>query len=111
MKLSEREEEKVLLYLEGAGLSFQPLLNEMLDHIVTDIEVKMEGGDSFDKAFTSVITEIPQNHFIHIQQETMETIKKRFTISRTFTFLFLGLVILGSLFKFFHLVLLSQINL
>ena len=103
MKLSKREEEKVLMYLEGAGLSFQPLLNEMFDHIITDIEGRMEEGASFDRAFTSVITEIPQNHFMHVQQETMETIKKRFTLSRVFTFLFLGLIILASLFKFLHL--------
>jgi len=90
-------------FLDQQGLSFKPLKAELLDHLLSDVETRMGGGESFETAWGQVKSEIPSNHFKIIQQQTMETIDSRFRISRIFSNLFLALMIMGSLFKYLHL--------
>lgn len=90
-------------FLDQQGLVFKPLRAELLDHIISDVESRMSGGESFNDAWNTVRKEIPSDHFKNIQQQTMESIDNRFRISRIFSNLFLGLIILASLFKFMHL--------
>lgn len=94
---------KIEIFLDHQGLSFKPLKAELLDHLVSDVERRMMQGETFEIAWNQVKDEIPSNHFKTIQQQTMETIDSRFRISRIFSNLFLALMIMGSLFKFFHL--------
>ena len=63
----------------------------------------MEKGIAFDVAWRQAKDEIPENHLVTIQYETMETINKRFTISRTLSFLALALMFAGTGFKILHL--------
>jgi hypothetical protein len=75
----------------------------MVDHVSSDIEERMERDISFEEALRQAKHEIPENHIRTIQYETMETINKRFTISRMLSFLALALVFTGTSFKILHL--------
>ena len=103
MELTTEQKQRIREYLEQQGLSFQPLQDEMVDHLSCDLEVRMSGGDSFEKAWREVTGEIRDNHFQYIQAEIMETIDKRFTWSQGLSFLALGLLLISSIFKILHL--------
>jgi hypothetical protein len=102
-RLTDDQRRLIRNFLEGQGLTFDPLLEEMLDHVSSDIEERMKQGISFDEALRQARDEIPENHLVTIQTETMETINKRFTISRTLSFLALALMFGGTGFKILHL--------
>ena len=102
-KLTIDQRNKLREFLVHQGLSFKPLQDEMTDHISCDLEERMAEGYSFEDAWSQSIAELPENHFKHLQKDIMETINKRFTLSQSFSFLALGLLIISTLFKVFHL--------
>lgn len=102
-KLTSEQKNRLRVFLEQKGLSFKPLLDEMVDHISCDLEERMEGGYSFHDAWHQSIAELPDNHFQTIQQDVMETINKRFPLSKGFSFLAIGLFFISTLFKILHL--------
>jgi hypothetical protein len=102
-KLTEEQRLQVRNFLAGQGLTFGPLLDEMLDHVSSDLEERVEQGLSFNDAWHELRDSIPQNHFLSIQTETMETIKKRFSISRILSMAALVLMFGGIIFKILHL--------
>lgn len=102
-KLTSDQKNKLKAFLEQKGLSFKPLLDEMVDHISCDLEERMEGGFSFHDAWHQSVAELPDNHFQTIQQDVMETINKRFSLSRSFSFIAIGLLLISTSFKILHL--------
>src|SRR4030095_13601269 len=80
--LSTEQRELLRNFLTSQGLTFGPLLEEMLDHVSSDIEERMQQGLSFAEALHEMRNDIPDNHLQSIQIETMETINKRFSASR-----------------------------
>jgi len=103
MKLSTEQRAMLRNFLTSQGLTFNPLLEEMLDHISSDVEDRMRDGLSFDDAWHQTRTDIPENHLQNIQIETMETINKRFSVSRALSILALVLIFGGTAFKILHL--------
>lgn len=103
MELTTAQKQKIREYLRQQGLTFQPLQDEMADHLTCDLEQRMSEGHSFDAAWHQVTGDIGENHFIQIQTEIMETINKRFTWSQGLSFLALGLLLISTLFKILHL--------
>ncbi len=89
-------------YLIRQGLTFKPLLEEIVDHVACDLEERMQGGQSFEQALDKFIDTLPEYHFVNIQRETMETINKRFTLSRGFSFVAIGLFVISTTFKLMH---------
>ncbi len=102
-KLTEEQRLQVRNFLTDQGLTFGPLLEEMLDHVSSDLEERVGQGLSFDNAWNELKNNIPENHFLSIQIETMETINKRFSISRILSMLALALMFSGIIFKILHL--------
>ena len=102
-KLTEEQRLAVRNFLASHGLTFGPLLEEMLDHVSSDLEERVGQGVSFDTAWHELKNSIPENHFINIQSETMETINKRFSISRILSMAALVLMFGGIVFKILHL--------
>jgi len=90
-------------YLDQQGLTFKPLREEMKDHLIGDLEAQMENGISFEKAWKLITGEIPNYHFKNIQKEIMETLDKKFSLSRGLTYLSLVLIIILVIFKILHL--------
>jgi hypothetical protein len=103
MGLSESQRRDVQNFLISRGLAFKPLLDEMSDHVSCDIEEKMNDGMSYDEAWIATVNELPEDHFKIIQQETMETINRRFNLSRVFTYVALVAMLVATIFKLMHL--------
>jgi hypothetical protein len=101
-KLTAEQRVNVRTFLAEQGLTFDPLLEEMLDHVSSDIEERMQAGLSFDEAWHQMRNDIPANHLQNIQTETMDTINKRFTVSRTLSVVALALMFGGIIFKVLH---------
>lgn len=99
MELIAEQKQKIREYLKKQGLSFKPLQDEMADHLICDVELRIREGYSFDQAWAEITGDISENHFQHIQQEIMETINKRFTWSQGLSVLALGLLLISMLFK------------
>lgn len=102
-KLTDHQRKGLREFLENEGLSFKPLQDEMVDHISCDLEDRMSEGYSFEDAWIQSVGELPDSHFLIIQKEVMETINKRFALSRLFSFFALGLILISTLFKMLHL--------
>jgi hypothetical protein len=103
MNLSEQQIAEVRQFLQSSGLTFKPLLEEMMDHITSDLEERINAGSTYEAAWSQAISELPEDHFKHIQQETMETINKQFNLSRMLSIATLGLLLTAALFKMMHL--------
>ncbi|HZY79708.1 MAG TPA: hypothetical protein VFE50_09305 [Cyclobacteriaceae bacterium] len=86
-------------YLASQGLTFQPLLDEMTDHICSEAEEMMSRQMKFEEALQLIITDLPQGHFKNIQSETMKTITNKFNLSRAFSFVAMGAVLIATIFK------------
>lgn len=90
-------------YLDQQGLTFKPLREEMTDHLMGDLQAHISNGLPFDEAWVQITGEIPDKHLKNIQQEVMETINKKFSLSRGFTYLSLVLISAMIIFKIFHM--------
>lgn len=98
---AQRNTIKELLVLQG--LTFKPLQEEMLDHMCCDVEEKMANGASFEEALQTTLSDIPNDHFITIQKHTMDTINKRFTLSKWLSYSAIGFLLCSLIFKILHL--------
>lgn len=102
-QITQEQLNTINFFLDHQGLTFKPLREEMLDHMLGDIEAQMDAGNAFEDAFSIISKDIPDNHFKQIQNETMEAINKRFTVARAFSILSIVLLICTSIFKVLHL--------
>lgn len=102
-RLTKTQRDDLREFLTTQGLTFKPLLEEMVDHMSCDLEERMSEGFSFDEAWHQSMATIPSNHFQLIQQETMESITKRFNLSRSLSYMALGLLFCSTVFKILHL--------
>ena len=103
MGLSKKQIKKLKVDLESQGITFNPLKEELLDHLICDIEARMEAGSDFEKAWITVRNDIPNNHFKYLQIETMEIISKKINLQRLFAIVSIALLSLATLFKILHL--------
>lgn len=102
-QLSAEERNSLRQYLSSEGLTFKPLLDDMVDHFACTLEEKMQSGMRFADAFEQTKSEIPTDHFNKLQQETMETIDKRYNVARGLSWLTLGMLLGATIFKLLHL--------
>jgi len=89
-------------YLKQSGLTYEQLQSELLDHIVCDVEVKMEEGFEFETAWKEVKNKVPKGEVKNIQNETMEILQKRIN-STKLTAMFSAILLFASTgFKLMH---------
>jgi hypothetical protein len=103
MGLSKEQRDDIRNFLLGRGLGFKPLLDEMADHVSCDLEKLMTDGLSYEDAWKQTITRLPEDHFIQIQNETMQTINQRYSLSRVFTYVGMAALFGAVIFKVMHL--------
>lgn len=101
--LTKTQIDQIKSDLEAQGISFSPLKEELLDHIVCDIELMMGKGVDFEAAWSSVHDQIPDNHFKNIQKETMELLNRKFSPVRISGVISGGLLAIATVFKMLHL--------
>ncbi len=102
-KLTREEIRQIRKYLEQSGLSYAQLQDELLDHLICDIEVYMEQGLTFRQAWKKVNTDIPENQFKNIQTETMEILNKKTGAVKIMAYLSFFLLLAATIFKLLHL--------
>jgi len=88
------------------GLSYDRLLDDMLDHVCCMVEESMDQGSDFESSYHEVLDSIGEKCLQEIQHQTLLNLDKKFQRMKNFTYLF-GLssaiiTILGSLFKRMH---------
>lgn len=105
-ELSEYQVDFVSQEIESRGVNLNSLHHDLLDHICTSIERKMEQGAEFDSAFVQTIKLFGPNGLMQVQNQTLllltqmnETMKK---LSLGFGLATTALLLAGILFKVMH---------
>lgn len=102
-RLNTSQIQQVISFLKMQEITFEPLKNELLDHLILDIEDQLDKGKSFEEAFSIITQQLPKHQLLTIEQETMEAITKQSTITSRLSYLGLILLMLTSAFKMMHL--------
>lgn len=103
--ITEKEIQIVRDDLIRSGVDYSPLRDELIDHIITDVEKFMLAGKTFDKAYSEVKTYLDYKNvdFNEVQNDTKTLLdyKSRFLKVLTVSALLISLVGFG--FKFYKL--------
>ena len=88
------------------GLTYDRLIDDMLDHVCCMVEEYMDQGRDFESSYNQVIDSIGEKTLPEIQHQTLLNLDKKFQRMKNFTYVF-GLTsaiitIIGSLFKRMH---------
>ena len=92
--------------LINSGLTYDRLLDDILDHVCCMIEDQMIAGKDFELSYKHVLDTIGDKRLPEIQHQTLLLLNKNFQRMKNFTYLF-GLTaalvaILGAFFKRMH---------
>lgn len=106
VELSEAQIELVSAYIKQNGVAQEELHDDLLDHVCTSMESRMQQGESFEEAFQYTLSLFGPGGLKQVQNETFElltemnaTMKKvTFGFGLTSTFLLLA----GTIFKLMH---------
>ena len=99
MLISPEQVRAVERFLRSDGVTYDPLYRELMDHILIDIETKMKQGVDFNDAWDSIRSDIPKQHFKHIEKETMDSTHTHNSPNRIFLSISAGLLVVATLFK------------
>jgi hypothetical protein len=106
IELTEAQVELVSAYIKQNGVAQDELHDDLLDHVCTSMEQRMQQGESFEEAFQYTLSLFGPGGLKQVQNETFElltemnaTMKKvTFGFGLTSTFLLLA----GTIFKLLH---------
>ncbi len=92
--------------LVSRGLTYDRLIDDVLDHVCCMVEEYMNEGKDFETSYDQVLDTIGEKQLPEIQHQTLLNLDKKFQRMKNFTYLF-GLTsalitIVGSLFKKMH---------
>lgn len=98
--------ERIKADLVSRGLTYESLLDDLLDHICCMLEESMETGEDFESSYNQVLDSIGEKRLPEIQHQTLLNLDKKFQRMKNFTYIFglssAILTILGSFFKRMH---------
>jgi len=98
--------ERIKSDLVRLGLSYDRLIDDMLDHVCCMVEEQMHGGEDFESSYNQVLDSIGEKRLPEIQHQTLLNLDKKFQHMKNFTYIFglssAILTILGSFFKRMH---------
>jgi hypothetical protein len=101
--LDPQQQKRITDFLKAHGLTFEPLLDEMIDHITCDIETHMTNGASFEEAFYLVTRDIPKGQLSIVQSQAISANNKSLSVENAFSYFGLVLMFVSVLFKMLHL--------
>ncbi len=90
----------------GHGLTYEPLIDDITDHICCMVEEEMRSGKSFELSYSGIIDIIGDNQLGKIQHDTLLLLDKKFQQMKKLTY-FTGLsstiiVLFGAISKHMH---------
>jgi len=92
--------------LLSRGLTYERLIDDMLDHVCCMVEERMVVGDDFESSYMQVLDSIGEKRLPEIQHQTLLILDKKYQRMKNFTYIFglssAILTILGSFFKRMH---------
>ncbi len=98
--------ERIKADLESRGLTYERLIDDMLDHVCCMVEEQMVEGEDFESSYNQVLDSIGEKRLPEIQHQTLLNLDKKFQRMKNFTYIFglssAILTILGSFFKRMH---------
>ena len=98
--------ERIKSDLVRLGLTYERLIDDMLDHVCCMVEDNMEEGSDFESSYNQVLDTIGEKSLPEIQHQTLLNLDKKFQRMKNFTYIFglssAILTILGSFFKRMH---------
>jgi hypothetical protein len=98
--------ERIRVDLIGRGLTCEPLLDDLLDHVCCMIEEEMRSGGDFNASYDKVVGSIGEKRLPEIQHQTFLNLNKKFQRMKRFTYI-AGLTgsffaLAGAFFKLMH---------
>ena len=98
--------ERIRADLVSRGLTYDRLIDDMLDHVCCMVEESMEEGSDFESSYDQVLDSIGDKRLPEIQHQTLLNLDKKFQRMKNFTYVFgltsAILTIIGSFFKKMH---------
>jgi len=98
--------ERIRADLVRLGLSYDRLIDDLLDHVCCLVEEEMDDGKDFESSYSQVLDTIGENRLYEVQHQTLLNLDKKFQRMKNFTYIFglssAILTILGSVFKKMH---------
>jgi hypothetical protein len=98
--------ERIKADLLSRGLTYDRLIDDMLDHVCCMVEERMDAGEDFESSYNQVLDSIGEKRLPEIQHQTLLNLDKKYQRMKNFTYLFgltsAILTIVGSLFKKMH---------
>ncbi len=100
--LNKEQVEFIVRHLQQSNWKYEPLQEELLDHLCCAIEQKMELGISFEQATASVFGIFSEDEIEKIQQQTILSLNQKMMIMKQISLLVLALMMLtfSSLWSF-----------
>jgi hypothetical protein len=88
------------------GLSYEPLVDDLLDHVCCMLEDAMKAGSDFDTSYKEVLETIGDKRLPEIQHHTLLNLDKKYQKMKNFTYLSgitsVLLIFVGAFFKWMH---------
>ncbi len=92
--------------LVGFGLTYDRLMEDVLDHVCCMVEEEMEQGEDFETSYERVLHSIGEKRLPELQHQTLLNLDKKFQRMKRFTYLTgltgSGMTLLGAFFKMMH---------
>ena len=73
MKLTSHDIEYIRLCLKNKGLGYIPLQDELIDHMVCEVEAELTKGVDFKRAVDKVLETIHPTEFVDLQNKTIRS--------------------------------------
>ncbi len=98
--------ERIKADLLGRGLTYDRLIDDMLDHVCCMVEEYMARGSDFETSYSQVLDTIGEKSLPEIQHQTLLNLDKKFQHMKNFTYIFgltsALLTMIGVFFKKMH---------
>ena len=80
--------ERIKADLLSRGLTYDRLIDDMLDHVCCMVEEQMDEGEDFESSYSQVLDSIGERQLPEIQHQTLLNLDKKFQRMKNFTYIF-----------------------
>jgi murein DD-endopeptidase MepM/ murein hydrolase activator NlpD len=92
-ELNHQQVSYIESFLQNKGLEYEPLQEEMLDHICCMIETRMSEGETFHQASKQVFDHFRKDELKEIQDQTIQLLNQKSWTMKKMTLLLFGLML------------------